>query len=168
MKSSPNTSKTDEIEVKVHKELIIFINIAAAIIVAVDTDFFKLPLTDGRFIINIVFWLVMFLITMSRLTISECGIKMYVLFVRIRFVDSKRINRIEIIHWRNSVHAVFELDNCPKFHDGSIMSLPNYLTIHFLKTIDYEVTEQQRDYVVNLVESVFGDKEILNYTASDS
>ena len=170
MRESPDTNETNEIEIEEQKEVKIAVNIAMAIFVALDTDFFQLPITDSIFIIDIVFWLCMFSIVMSRVVISERGIKIYVLFVRIKFVDSKRINRIEIIHWRhrrNSVHAIFEYDNCPKFHDGPIMSLYNYLTIHFFKTIDYEVAEQRRDYVVNQIETMFGDKEILDYTANE-
>lgn len=166
MRESPDTNETNEIEIKVYEELKIVINILTAIIVAVETDFFTSS-DRSIYIIYISFWFVMFLVTMSRMVISERGIKNYVLFVRTRFVDSKRINRIEIIHWRDSVHVVFEYDNCPKFHDGPIMSLFNYLTIHFFKTIDYEVAEQQRDYVVNQMETIFGDKEILDYTADD-
>lgn len=173
MRESPDTNETNEIEIKVYEELKIVINILTAIIVAVETDFFTSS-DYGINIIDISFWFVVFLATMSRVVISERGIKIYMLFVRIKFVDSKRINRIEIIHWRhrrryrrNSVHALFEYDNCPKFHDGPIMSLYNYLTIHFFKTIDYEVAEQQRDYVVNQMETMFGDKEILDYTADD-
>lgn len=158
---------TNEIKIRTHKEVIIVTNVLTTILVAVDTDFFQLPLTDGRFIIDTVFWIAIFLVTMIKLTVSERGIKVYVLFVRVRFIDSKRIDRIEIIPWGNSIHAVFEFDKCPKFSDGSMVSLPNYLMVHLFRTIDYSIMEQQKDHVINLLESMFGDKEILNNTTKD-
>lgn len=159
-----NSTDKNELVRKRNKKIVIFINIGAAIIVAVDTDFFQLPLTDGRTIIAICFWITMFLISMTRSSISEEGIKFYVLFVRIRFIKPKRISRIEIIPFGDLTHIVFELDKCPRYAGGNMMFLDNYLMVHPFRVIDYAVMEQQTEEAINWVESMFGDKEIITYT----
>ena len=156
-------SNPDEIVIGVNKETILVTNILAAILVVVQSDFFQKPLTDGEVLLALGLWLWLMLATMSKISISKQGIKVYVLFVRIKAIDPKRIDRIEIVRWNDTLHVVFEFDKCPKYDGGSILSLKNYLFIHFFRTIDYSVLDQQEEYALNLVESLFGEKEIIDH-----
>lgn len=156
-------SNPDEIEIAVNKKTILVTNILAAILVVVESDFFQRPFADGEVLLALGLWLWLSLATMSKISISKYGIKIYVLFVRIRTIDYKRIDRIEIVRWNDVLHVVFEFDKCPKYDGGPVLSLKNYLLIHFFRTVDYCVLDQQEEYALNLVASLFGEKEIIDH-----
>lgn len=153
----------DEIVIATATAQILIWNIACALLVVVKSRIFELPLTDGAVLPTYGLWFVLLCIGMVRMSISPKGIKILLWRIPLRYIKSERIQRIEVIRWHEVMHIIFELDKCPQFHDGAMISLPEYLMLHPFSAINYGVPKHQEEMALNMVRSMF-DAEIVDFT----
>lgn len=153
----------EEIVIPVATAQIILLNVLCALLVVVESRFFELPLTDIDVLPAFGLWFVIFCICMKRKAISPKGIRILLWRIPLRYIKSERIQRIEVIRWYEVMHIIFELDKCPQFHDGAMISLPEYLMLHPFSAIDYGVLKHQEEMALNMVRSMF-DAEIVDFT----
>lgn len=132
------------------------LNCVGALLFVIETDFLRKPFSDTMVLIMLCFWIVLFCISITRISISPEGIKVNLWRIPLRRVSKDKVSRVEIVKWHDVSHVIFEIGKCPKYADNDQgNSLWIYLILNMFRTIEYIPPQNQKEAVLEQINAVF-------------
>lgn len=148
-----NTAK--KIVLPASKTFIVIGNICAGMLVVLKSDFFSKSVYDGEVQIFLCLWVLIFLTSFIRVSVSIKAIQILFLHLPIKTINKEKVACIEMVKWKKHTHILFETGNSLRYDISGFNSLTDYCMFNCFKVIDYKIPVGKEEYVVSLLGSMY-------------